>query len=283
MKHISSLVDDINALLVTPTEVDKDEAEEFGREVAEVVTTALKGDSGPPSLRMSNLGTPCRRKLWYTVRAPQTAEPLPAHVRLKFLYGHLLESILLFFAKISGHEVRGRQDEVSIGGVKGHRDAVIERRTVDVKSATTHSFKKFKEHGLRDNDPFGYIDQVNAYRYAALKDGEDLDDKVSFLAVDKQLGNLCLDTYEANDTDYEALVDELKEMVTGDKPPKRFYSDVPEGKSGNRKLDVNCSYCPFKKTCWPDLRTFIYSNGPVFLTHVEREPNVPEANGKAVF
>lgn len=279
-KSIDTLVDDINDLLVTPTDVPKEDAEALGREIAEAVVTALKGDSGPPSLRMSNIGTPCKRKLWYTVRTPQSAEALPAHVRLKFLYGHILESLLLFFAEASGHEVRGRQDEVSIAGVKGHRDAVIDGRTVDVKSATTHSFKKFKDHRLCSDDPFGYIDQINAYRYA--DDGR-VDEKVSFLAVDKQLGNLCLDTYEANDTDYEELINDLKEMVQEDEPPARHFKDLPEGKSGNRRLDVNCCYCPFKKTCWPKVRTFIYSNGPAFLTHVEREPNVPEVNGTAVF
>lgn len=279
-KTIDTLVDDINELLVTPTKISEEETDELGKEIAEAVRTSLGERESAPCLRMSNLGTPCKRKLWYTVRSPQLGEQLPAHVRLKFLYGHILESVLLFLAKISGHEVRGRQDEVVIGGVKGHRDAVIDGRTVDVKSATTHSFKKFKDNGLRDNDPFGYIDQINAYRYA---DADNVDDKVSFLAVDKQLGNICLDTYEANNTDYEALVEDLEGMLGQDEPPARHYKDIPEGKSGNRKLDVNCSYCPFKKTCWPSLRTFIYSNGPSFLTHVEREPNVPEVNGKAVF
>jgi hypothetical protein len=48
------------------------------------------------------------------------------------------------------------------------------------------------------------------------------------------------------------------------------------------KLGINCSYCPFKEDCWKDanggmgLRKFIYYNGPVWLTHVEREPKVEE-------
>lgn len=281
MKTIDTLVADINNVLVSPTTVSESDAQDLGRELAQVVQESLGEREASPSLRMSNLGTPCRRKLWYTVRAPQTAEPLPAHVRLKFLYGHILESLVLFFAKLAGHRVEGRQTELDIGGVKGHRDAVIDGRTVDVKSATTHSFKKFKENRLRENDPFGYIDQINAYRYA--DSANVVDDKVSFLAIDKQLGNICLDTYDANDTDYDALVDELKLMLDEDEPPARHYKDIDEGKSGNRKLDVNCSYCPFKKTCWPGLRTFIYSNGPVHLSHVEKEPNVPEANGKNVF
>ena len=62
----------------------------------------------------------------------------------------------------------------------------------------------------------------------------------------------------------------------------RHYKDQEFDKSGNRKLCMNCSYCSFKKTCWPNLRTFIYSHGPVFLTHVERPPKVEEViNGKS--
>jgi len=34
--------------------------------------------------------------------------------------------------------------------------------------------------------------------------------------------------------------------------------------------------CDFKYTCWPDVRTFLYSGKPRFLTKVVREPKVPE-------
>ena len=60
MSNIDTLIDDINKVLVTPTEVPNDEAESLGKEIAEVVANSLKGDSGPPSLRMSNIGTPCK-------------------------------------------------------------------------------------------------------------------------------------------------------------------------------------------------------------------------------
>jgi hypothetical protein len=231
------------------------------------------------SLRFSNIGTPCRRKLWYSIRAPQLGEELPPYVRIKFLFGHILESLLLFLAKTAGHEVRGRQTEVSIGDVKGHRDAVIDGRTIDVKSATTHSFKKFRDNGLGSDDPFGYLSQINAYNYAA-DDVEDAD-FVSFLAIDKQLGHIVLDTYPADNVDYDKQVEELKALVEDDTPPPRHYEDEPMGASGNRKLTMNCAYCPFKETCWPGLRTFIYSNGPVYLTKVISEPKVMEKiNGR---
>ena len=54
------------------------------------------------------------------------------------------------------------------------------------------------------------------------------------------------------------------------------YSAELEGKSGNEKLGFECSYCPYKAECWPGVRGFAYSYGPVFLTKVVRTPSVPE-------
>jgi hypothetical protein len=83
----------------------------------------------------------------------------------------------------------------------------------------------------------------------------------------------------------EEEIKRKKEVVKQDSPPDRpkwpkYYrgelqeeaEDWAEGQSGNRKLSTNCSYCDYKKECWPGLRTFIYSKGPVYLTKVEREP-----------
>lgn len=276
--RIETLVSDIYRLFDgTHVEVDRSAVDDLGKEIANSVVEALGEDRQSDSLRFSNIGTPCKRKLWYTCRTPQLAEKLAPYVRIKFLFGHILESLLLMLSKVAGHDVHGRQNELTIAGVKGHRDAVIDGRTVDVKSATTASFKKFKDNLLLTDDPFGYIDQINAYREA---DKANVDDKVSFLAIDKQLGHIVLDTYPANNVDYEAKIEDLKAMVAYDYPPERGFEDEPVGASGNRKLCMNCSYCPFKETCWPGLRTFVYSNGPQYLTHVELAPKVLEVTNE---
>ena len=280
LKSIDTLVGDIYGLFKTPQKVKKESAEKLGQEIAKSITEMLEGGEQEPSLRFSNLGTPCKRKLWYSIRAPQLSEPLPPYVKIKFLFGHILETLLLFLSEQAGHTVTGRQDELSIGTVKGHRDAVIDGRTIDVKSATTFSFKKFRENRLTDDDPFGYIDQINAYRAA---DKDNVDDKVSFLAIDKQLGHIVLDTYPANEVNYEEKIDRLKAIVDADEPPERGFSDEEMGAKGNRKLCMTCSYCPFKEVCWPGLRTFVYSNGPVYLTKVEETPKVLEINGTEKF
>lgn len=277
MARIDTLVDDIYGVFDGDVVITEEQAADFGKQVATMMTNRIQEERVHTPLRLSGIGEDCDRKLWYNANVPELAEALPPATRMKFLFGDLTELLLLFMAKITGHEVVGEQDTVDINGVKGHRDAIIDGRTVDVKSASTYGFKKFKVNGLREEDPFGYLRQVGAYRYASLQDPL-LTDKaqVSFLAMDKQHGHVVLDTYPADNVNYVDLVAKQKEIVSSTQVPARGFQPVPEGKSGNMKLDVKCSYCSFKKVCHPQLRTFAYSYGPVFLTHVAREPNVPE-------
>lgn len=278
MKSIDTLVDDIYSLFTdkdfTP---DPANVDAFARRLASHICNRIAEERGKPTLRLSNLGTPCSRKLWYSINEPEAGEELPPEARIKFLFGDILEELLLFLAKEAGHTVEGCQDEVEIEGVRGHRDAIIDGRLVDCKSASSYSFKKFAANGLREDDPFGYLDQIGSYLEAS-QDDPALKEKdvASFLVIDKTLGKICLDTYAFPcEYNYKKKVTETRSILEGEIPPKG-YEDVPEGKSGNRKLCVQCSYCPFKLHCWSNLRTFIYSTGPVFLTKVEREPKVIE-------
>lgn len=234
---------------------------------------------GEEVLRFSALGKP-DRQMWYQANMPEVAEELPPKAKFKFLYGHVLEILLLFLAKEAGHEVTHLQHEVSVDGVSGHMDAVIDGVVIDCKSASPYSYKKFESGEYIFDDPFGYIQQLSGYANALGKT-----DRAGFLVCDKVSGDICFT--EINDkiilgNKPEEIVERQKEAISAPKPPTRCYEDTPEGKSGNRKLGVNCSYCPFKFECWKDanngqgLRTFFYSRGPVFLTTVKNEPRVQE-------
>lgn len=230
---------------------------------------------------MSNLGTPCARKLWYSVNVPDQSETLRPSTKLKFLYGDMLEALLISLARAAGHDIRGTQDELRINGIVGHRDCVIDNITVDIKSASGYGFKKFAEGRLREDDPFGYLSQLSSYVYAGHKADQSVNSTLgAFLVVNKENGSICLDIHDVSDltADKETEVEALKEMVKQEKPPNRSFAPVPDGSSGNMKLGVNCSYCQFKQTCWPFMRTFIYSNGPRYLVEVKRQPNVEEVS-----
>lgn len=278
-KTIDTLVDDIYALFDSTTDFNRDNVIQFGQRLANTIHNRFCEAKTAGTLRLSNIGTECTRKLWYSINRPETAEQLSKQTRFKFLFGDILEELLLFLAEEAGHSVEGRQTPLTINGVKGHRDAIIDGRLVDVKSASTLSYRKFESNSLRGNDPFNYLDQLGSYLSASSSDPLlEEKDVASFLVVDKTLGNICLDTYPKSDVDYHKKVDDLREMLAKSEPPPQRYLPVPDGKSGNMKLSTQCSYCPFKHECFTNLRTFLYSSGPVFLTHVERQPKVTEVD-----
>lgn len=273
---IQTLVQDIYKLFTSPHKPSKDNVETFAKNVASIVSEKLQEAPQDGYLRPSNIGHPCNRKLWYTVNTPKEAEPVGAKARFKFLYGDLIEALVLFLAAEAGHKVEGMQDEVELHGVKGKRDAIIDGVLTDVKSANTRSYDKFERHILdqEGQDKFGYRSQLRCYLEASKDDPKLLrKDRAVFLAVDKELGDMCLDWHDATDEDWGKTINDKREMLAQPEPPERPFEDVSEGKSGNRRLTVPCTYCEFKNKCWPGLRTFIYSNGPMYLTKVEREPN----------
>lgn len=281
-KRIETLVEDIYDLFQNKDhKINVENVKAFSDRLAEKISAKILSNQEEPrkTLRFSNIGIPCKRKLWYIVNTPEVAEVLKPYVKIKFLFGDILEELLLFLAKEAGHNVTEEQSRVSISGIDGTRDAIIDGRLVDVKSASSRSFEKFKTHRLDQDDPFGYRDQLGAYLEAS-RDRGDVEEKdiASFLVIDKQLGHICLDTHPKSDKNYEEYINELKEMVAKDQPPERGFQPVAIGKSGNMGLDTVCSYCDYKHTCYPNLRTFIYASGPEYLTDVVRTPKVIETD-----
>ena len=230
-------------------------------------------------LSLSSIGTPCKRKLWYKVNKADSSIPLHPSALFKFFYGDMIEELALAIATAAGHDVTGQQDRLDVHGIKGHRDCVINGMTVDVKSCSSFAFKKFKDGTLREDDAFGYISQLSSYVYAG-KDDPLVTNKThgAFLAIDKQNGHICLDVHDFTE-DLKTKEQEMlaaKDLVAGDLPEER-YEPVPQSKSSpNTKLPMMCSYCEFKKECWPEARKFIYSYGPQYLVDVVYEPKVPE-------
>lgn len=279
---IETLVDDIYTLMREGGDLSDETVQGFADSLSTIVRQRLDPEARKQEsrgLRMSNLGEHCDRKAWYGAHKPDAGEPLEPHVLLKFLLGDVWEAVLLFLARASGHEVVGEQDSMDLHGVPGHRDAVIDGVTVDVKSASTYSFKKFAQPGVltKDEDSFFYLDQLGGYVEAGRKDPL-VTDKIrgAFLVGDKTLGHICLDIKEfPENRDWKTKIKHKQQMLASDALPERGYPDVPDGKSGNMKLGTACSYCAFKHKCWQP-RTFLYSNGPRYLTKVARTPDVPE-------
>ncbi len=292
MAEIKTLVDDIYALF-QGHECDPKRVEAFGKELAQLISDRLAENRKDqvPTLRMSSIGRPSRQ-LWYDLNDSEGAEELPPNVRLKFLIGDVWEHVLLFLAEEAGHTVTHKQERVELGGVVGHTDACIDGVCVDVKSASTYSFEKFKSGALREDDSFGYMEQLAGYSTAlGGLNG-------AFLAGDKTLGHLTL--MEVPKEEIAAIrigerIEHIKAVVADKaKVPERCYAPVEDGSknyktgvftpNGNLKLAVGCGYCRHKKKCWADanggvgLRTYIYSTGPRHFVRVDKELSVPEVS-----
>jgi hypothetical protein len=228
------------------------------------------------TVRMSNVGKPSRQ-MWFEKRDPNGRGSVDGATQIKFLYGHILEEIVLMLVRMAEHNVTDEQKEVTVNGIVGHMDCKINGQVVDVKSASKFAFNKFVKGTLADDDPFGYLGQLAGYEKA---EGTD---KGGFLVINKESGELCMyvpdDLDKPNiDTKINTLLDELKL----DTPPELCYTPTPDGKKGNMQLPKGCTWCKYKYECHKDandgagLRTFKYSTGYKYLTHVEAEPKVDE-------
>src|SRR5262249_2097748 len=132
------------------------EVARFGETLAKFLVDRLSRPPSDPSLRLSNVGTPCNRKLWYMLHRPELAERLSGATLFKFLYGDIIEQVVLFLARLAGHTVTDEQKEVAVDGVPGHIDGRVDGRVVDVKSSSTAGMAKFNDGNLHSDDPFGY-------------------------------------------------------------------------------------------------------------------------------
>jgi hypothetical protein len=276
-KTIDTLVDDIYKVFENSKAPSDKDLKLFGTRMAAIVKSRIvEKRSGPESLRLSQIGTP-NRKVWYGLKNYDRA-PLTGKDRLKFMYGDIVEELLILLIKAADHVVTDEQKEVVVDGVVGHQDCRIDGVITDIKSASSYGFRKFSDGSItHGNDPFGYIAQLSAYTEGQ---GED---SGAFLIMNKENAELHLlkidgiDMINAGDR-----VKELKGLVDAETPPSRCYPDENEGVSGNRALSLNCVWCPYKHDCWSDsnggkgLRVFKYAKGPKYFTEVYKTPNVME-------
>lgn len=280
MKSIYTLVEDIYDVIRKGNWL----TDEIGEEVSNNIHVRLKArfgveaDSSPrPTLRLSRMGPQCPRAMWYSIHRPEMAEPIPPWATIKYTFGDILEALAIGLAKAAGHEVSGEQDELVLDGIVGHRDCVIDGCVVDVKSSSSRGFIKYKYKTLHQADDFGYLDQLDGYVLASANDPlVTVKDRGYILAIDKQLGHMALYEHIIREEQIHRRIAEAKRIVSSTSPPPCECGTIPEGRAGNLRLDTKASYSPYKYCCFPGLRTFRYSTGPVDLARVVRQPDVPE-------
>jgi len=284
MKKLDTLVEDIYEKLSVLGEgealdVSEEVLDEFGNSMKEALRHwATPKPRDKETLRMSNIGKPLRQ-LWYDMKLDPKENIIDASTQIKFLYGHLLEEVVLFLVNLSGHKITDQQKEVKIKGIKGHMDCKIDGEVVDIKSASNFAFRKFKDGTLPNKDSFGYLAQLAGYEEAEQSTGG------GFLAINKESGELSLFKPQSLDKpNIKQKIDTLNKQLKKKTPPARCHAPVPNGSYGNMQLPTECKWCPHKFVCHKDanegkgLRTFKYSTGLTYLTKVVRLPKVEEVN-----
>lgn len=295
-KHVETVAKDIQELLAgvrTGThkvEFDSNELlAKFGTSVAKTFKKSLVVEEKvrpPLTFYASEIGSKCYRQLWYKYHKPELGEPVSASMSMKFMYGGIIEEVVLRLAELAGHKVEYEQESIEFTDsktgivVRGRIDAIMDgEAVVDVKSTSSYGFKDFKA-GVGGNK-FGYAEQLDFYgKGLRVKGLLPHYYKMGFIAVDKQLGHILYAPLTGNHTT-SALLDDLNMVVTNKvTPPFTRLPTVTEG--SNQKLGMECSYCSYKQECWKDanggkgLRAFGYAGKVVWLTEVKKEPRVPE-------
>ena len=288
MKSIYTLIPDIyEAVRNKDGWFTDDIRDALAVDIAQRLQTKLSEEKGTAGLRLSKMGATCPKALWHSIHTPELAERPEPWAEIKFSYGHILEALVVVLIKASGHSITGEQDAISVDGVYGHRDCVVDGCIVDIKSCNSLSFNKIKAGKELEKDPFisGYLDQLDGYLVGSIDDPlVSIKDRGYILAIDKTLGHLCLYEHKVRENDIRNRIKEYRGIVERSTAPDCRCGVVSEGRSGNMRLDLKASYNSFKHCCFPTLRTFLYANGPVFLTEVKRQPDVPELlrNGKVI-
>jgi len=205
-------------------------------------------------LRMSNIGKPyCQ--LWFEKNKPDEALPRPNTFAIAMLIGDIVEAVLKGLMTEAGIEY-GDSDNVVLdietGKISGSYDMVLDGAVVDIKSASDWSYKnKFESYeSLKNSDAFGYVGQLAGYAKAAgLLPG-------GWLVLNKSTGDF---KYVPAELDIDIELTKLKE--THDKLEKnefeRCFEPIAETfnrkETGNTILPKECSFCDFRKSCWPNL------------------------------
>ena len=282
MKKLNTLVDDIYKKLSVlgkgkSLNLSEETIDQFGESMKEVLRHwSTPHPRATETLRMSNIGRP-NRQLWFDMKTEQQAQEIPPATFIKFLYGHMLEEVVLLLVKLAGHTVSDEQKNVKIKGIEGHMDCVIDGEVIDVKTASGYAFKKFKDGTLAEDDTFGYMSQLAGYEAGhGTSNG-------GFLAMNKENGELALYIPEELDKpNIETKIDTVKKSLKKQTPPELCYLPIPDGTSGNMKLPRGCFFCRHKVECHKDsnngkgLRVFKYAKGLTYLTQVVKEPKVEE-------
>ena len=113
--NINTLVKDIQDRLKQPNKIKEEHLSLFIDNIQDVLKVYLEQSRSDRkrSLRMSSIGKPDRR-IWMEVNGPEREKELPADALMRFLYGSIIEELVLLLTREAGHLVTSEQKEVTV-------------------------------------------------------------------------------------------------------------------------------------------------------------------------
>jgi len=219
-------------------------------------TTNRRGFSARPS----NLGRPlCQLQM---EKKGEKGVAFSYNFILRMMVGDIVEAVLKGVIKEAGLEGYKSSQKLTtkLGKhtITGESDLSFDDgRVDDIKSTSDYAFRnKFVSwNALKDNDSFGYVTQLHVYASATNKPAGGI------WAMNIATGEL--NRIENTDTEEEAsaVLKEAEEKVdalVSNAPFKRCFEDEPETFNrvitGNRRLGMECSWCKYRFSCWPNLQ-----------------------------
>ena len=253
--------------------VDDTILDTVARDVREALVRQFSGGKRDFKLRMSNLG---RKKcqLWFDKHSPEDKIANSPFFIINMLLGDLVEAIfkgLLRASNVKFDDSAKVTLDLKDTKVDGTYDLVLNGKVDDVKSSSPWAYEnKFADFAtLQSKDSFGYVAQLVGYAKAK---GVPVG---GWWVINKANGNFKYVSADGVDVDSEMKkIQETVDYINHDGSFERCYEPVEEtyyGKpSGNLKLGIECSFCPYREKCWDNLE--------VLPSKVSRSSNPPLIN-----
>ena len=251
MKKIAASTDEVEEKLLKPATKD---VEHFIRKLYE------DDPNKPFTMRMSNLGRPLCQLQMEQAKAARVENDW--NLPLRLIYGGVIEGLCVNILRHANVGLEEEQTQVSfmLAGhkINGTLDIIIKGKVYDIKSASSYSFKeKFASYeSLKASDDFGYITQLALYSAAS---GAPMG---GWVVIDKSSGDFkVVEVPDEHQADKEAALrlasDNVRALTSG-RAFKQCFSDEVETyrrkETNNRTLCKQCTYCPFRYSCWKGLQ-----------------------------
>ena len=218
---------------------------------------------------MSQIGSPCKRYLWYTFRWAYVRELTRRDLRI-FERGSLEEPRILKDLRDWGYEILIEQENyVAVSGhFKGHSDGIIrgfgdEDMVLEIKTMNAKAFALLLKDGIQKSKP-GYYAQAQMYmHFSGLK-------KTLFIVVNKDTEHRHYCTVDYDESVAVDLVRTAEDIVIAEEPPAKIGGPAW----------FECKFCaayeicqfnqPWHKTCRTCVFAEIHDEGRWYCTKHDR-------------